>query len=63
MRQLKRKSVRGRVSNNYFSQPLKSGEADASPASPVPWPLGVAADETTFGGNRIGFFFVKVKII
>ena len=30
---------RGEISKNYFSQPLKSGEADASPASPVPRPL------------------------
>ena len=43
MRQLKWKSVqRQEISKNYFSQPLKSGEADASPASPaspVPRPL------------------------
>ena len=29
----------GKFQKNYFSQPLKSGEADASPASPVPRPL------------------------
>ena len=29
------------ISKNYFSQPLKSGEADASPASPVPRPLAM----------------------
>ena len=31
--------TRGEISKNYFSQPLKSGEARASPASPVPTPL------------------------
>ena len=32
--------MRGReISKNYFSQPLKSVEARASPASPVPTPL------------------------
>ena len=31
--------TRGEISKNYFSQPLKSGEADASSASPVPTPL------------------------
>ena len=45
MRQLKLQSVQGReISKNYFSQPLKSGEADASPASPVPRPLQIAKD-------------------
>ena len=33
--------TRQEISKNYFSQPLKSGEADASPASPVPRPLVV----------------------
>ena len=36
--------TRGEISKNYFSQPLKSGEADASPASPVPRPLYVDLD-------------------
>ena len=36
--QVKERTKAG-ISKNYFSQPLKSGEADASPASPVPTPL------------------------
>ena len=33
--------TRGEISKNYFSQPLKSGEARASPASPVATPLTI----------------------